>query len=331
MLSYLGRLAVAFSLFTGIATAAPTVESNNNHTYKTLAIGKYNWFSDDLNVPDDAAFTKGKARFYPAGSWLGICPDGSRLPSVTEWSEIMHDRFTGPRKKANVKSFAGKSHGYYDSADKKKKIKGKDAAYFAISGTDGNVLMLDLKRGNAKIVKLPATALISVRCLNDRDFYAEKNISQNDMVMTDLRDGKKYSVEQRGTKVWMTSNLKFSLQSTKQCFLEDTLFCNKHGRFFTYNEAKKACPKGWHLPDDGEWRDYQQDRAKLNWDNLGVGGCKDWDEYCDEASTGHYWSATSIKKKTGRAWEFRRLAKSINRTDESIQKGLYVRCVTDLE
>ena len=36
-------------------------------------------------------------------------------------------------------------------------------------------------------------------------------------------------------------------------------------------------------------------------------------------------------KNTGRSWEFRKTGKNINRTDESVQKGLYVRCVTNLE
>ena len=98
--------------------------------------------------------------------------------------------------------------------------------------------------------------------------------------------------------------------------------------FFRYKGWR---PKGWHLPNDGEWRDYQKDKSKLDWDNLGRGGCRDWDEYCDETYTGHYWSSTSVEKGTGRAWEFRRQAHSINRSDESVQKGLYVRCVIDLK
>ena len=215
--------------------------------------------------------------------------------------------------------------------NKKKKITGKEAAYFAIAGAGDKAMMLDIKRGIAKPVSIPKDAAVSIRCVSERNLYAEKNVSQKEMIMTDPRDGKKYKVEQRGQKLWMTTNLKFSLQNAKQCFLEDTLFCKKHGRFYSHTEAKKACPKGWHLPDDGEWRDYQKDWSKLNWDNLGVGGCRDWDEYCDEGATGHYWSATSIKKNAGRSWEFRRLGKSINRTDESVQKGLYVRCVANLE
>jgi hypothetical protein len=152
------------------------------------------------------------------------------------------------------------------------------------------------------------------------------------MLMTDERDEKQYKVEVRDDKIWMAQNLRYGLtDAKKQCLLEDMELCKKYGRFYTYAEAKKACPKGWHLPDDGEWRDFQKDRSKMNWDNMGRGGCKNWDGYCDGSVTGHYWSATSIKRNTGRSWEFRREARSINRTDESSLKGLYVRCVTDLK
>lgn len=158
-----------------------------------------------------------------------------------------------------------------------------------------------------------------------------KGISADGKTMTDPRDGKKYSLDIRGQKVWMKSNLAFSISTPQQCLLGEETFCKKYGRFYIQAEAKKACPNGWHLPDDGEWRDYQKDREKLDWENLGKGGCKDWNNYCDSDATGHYWSASSVEKGTGRSWEFRRKSKVINRTDESNKKGLYVRCVTDLK
>lgn len=157
-----------------------------------------------------------------------------------------------------------------------------------------------------------------------------KNISADGKILTDKRDGKKYSVEIRGDKAWMKSNLAFSLSTPRQCLMENEDFCKQYGRFYSHSEAKKACPAGWHLPNDGEWRDFQKDQSKLDWNNLGKGGCKSWDGYCESSSTGHYWSESSVQKNTGRSWEFRSVAHSINRTDESVSKGLYVRCVADL-
>jgi hypothetical protein len=170
---------------------------------------------------------------------------------------------------------------------------------------------------------------VQIRCVFARDQFAEKNISPKDMIFTDKRDNKKYKVGVRGKKIWMMKNLAFSVTSEKQCYVEDKSFCEKFGRYYTYEEARKACPTGWHLPDDGEWRDFQQDRATLDWDNLGQGGCQDWDNYCDGMNSGHYWSLTSIQENTARPWEFNRADKDIDRTDASVYKGLYVRCVAD--
>lgn len=285
----------------------------SNQNYKTIPLGNYNWFVKDL--PKSAE---------------GVCPEGTRIPSEAEWVSVARDKFLGKSNKKTLKSFVGASKGYYMAGDTKKKIKNKNVGYFSVNGSE-KVLMLDPKNSKAQLVKVPAGAVVSVRCISDRNFFEELNISQKDNMMTDPRDGKKYPVMIRDGKAWMTSNLKFNLVSASQCFLEDQVFCKKHGRFFTYNDAKKACPKGWHLPDDGEWRDFQLDWSKLDWKNLGQGGCKDWDEYCDEATTGHYWSATSVKRGTGRAWEFRSKARSIDRTDADAQKLLYVRCVADMK
>lgn len=181
---------------------------------------------------------------------------------------------------------------------------------------------------NAKKATVPAVTLSEEELFQAA--LQSKNISADGKILTDKRDGKKYSIEIRGNKAWMTKNLAFSLSTPRQCLMEDDANCKKFGRFYSHNEAKMACPAGWHLPNDGEWRDYQKDQSKLDWNNLGKGGCKSWDGYCESSSTGHYWSESSVQKNTGRSWEFRSVAHSINRTDESASKGLYVRCVADL-
>ncbi len=334
MFRLVGRVAVALLIVAEFSFADTVIKDNRDgKMYKTLASGNLNWFTDNLSYRKLASFTdNGGAPYYKQSTWKAACPVGTHVPDIQEWTVFAKDRFTGPRKLSNVKSFAGKTRGFYDSEDAKK-IQGKDAAYFAVSDPNGvRAMMLDVKRGNAKMVELPAGAITTVRCVSERNFYAEKNVDEKKMVLTDPRDGKTYKVELRGeNKLWMVTNLKFSLTSARQCLLEDTTFCKKFGRFYNYNDAKKACPAGWHLPDDGEWRDFQKDREKLNWETIGRGGCKDWDGYCNSELTGHYWSSTSIMKNTGRSWEFRRQAKSIDRTDQNVQKGLYVRCVTELE
>ena len=79
----------------------------------------------------------------------------------------------------------------------------------------------------------------------------QKNISADGKTLTDSRDGKEYSVEIRGEKAWMKNNLAFSISTPSQCLMESAEYCQKYGRFYSHQEAKKACPSGWQLPDDG--------------------------------------------------------------------------------
>ena len=205
----------------------------------------------------------------------------------------------------------------------------KGYAYFAVRGPANHAIRFETKRGTTKYVDIEDADAIQIRCVFARDQFAEKNISPKDMIFTDKRDNKKYKVGVRGGKIWMMKNLAFSVTSEKQCYVDDKSYCEKFGRYYTYDDATKACPPGWHLPDDGEWRDFQKDRATLDWDNLGQGGCQDWDNFCDGFNSGHYWSKSSVQPNTARSWEFNRADKDIERTDASVYKGLYVRCVAD--
>lgn len=307
----------------------------DGHIYKTIASGSLNWFSQDLSFRKTANFSDENGHaFYRDDRWKLSCPEGTRLPDASDWDNLIHDKFMGPRKVQNMKAFVGKSSMGYYKFDEDDVVNKKDyAAYYAAVGEVGTqVMMLDMKRGVAKLVQIDDADAVQVRCVSDRDLLSEKGVSKKDMVLTDKRDGKKYKVELRAGKVWMKNNLAFSLASEKQCYMDDWASCKRFGRYYTYNEALKACPVGWHLPDDGEWRDYQKERASIDWDNIGRGGCHDWDgSYCDGTATGHYWSATSILKNMGRSWEFRRLVRDIDRTDENMHKGLYVRCVANLQ
>jgi len=129
---------------------------------------------------------------------------------------------------------------------------------------------------------------------------------------TDPRDGKKYRTVKIGDQVWMAENLNYDARGSKW-YNNDPANAKKYGRFYDWETAIKACPKGWHLPSDDEWETLinfvggsstagKYLKAKSGWDNndngtdtygfaaLPGGFARDLIYFVGEA--GYWWSAT---------------------------------------
>ena len=106
---------------------------------------------------------------------------------------------------------------------------------------------------------------ISVRCIKD---YPQKDdgkklekksssvIPPSSVVkgsLVDSRDGQTYKTVKIGSQTWMAQNLNFKMKKSL-CFDFDSTSCAEFGSIYTWADAMKACPAGWHLPTEKDWK-----------------------------------------------------------------------------
>jgi uncharacterized protein (TIGR02145 family) len=82
--------------------------------------------------------------------------------------------------------------------------------------------------------------------------------------LVDGRDGRRYPTVGIGDECWMARNLDHGTvvpdgipghgsSVEKSCYGNDPESCRVYGGLYTWDEARSACPAGWHLPTRAEW------------------------------------------------------------------------------
>jgi uncharacterized protein (TIGR02145 family) len=134
----------------------------------------------------------------------------------------------------------------------------------------------------------------------------------------DIRDMQVYRTVKIGSQVWMAENLNYSGENNNIGMYYDNNFTNgkKYGRLYEWEQAIKACPKGWHLPTNEEWQTLinfvggdniagEKLKSKSDWNNSGTdefffsalsGGLYFYDNssFIMIGIKGVWWSATKI-------------------------------------
>ncbi len=76
-------------------------------------------------------------------------------------------------------------------------------------------------------------------------------------VETDPRDGQTYKTIIIKDQKWMTENMNYAVAGSEY-YLNDSLTYHKYGRLYSWPAALEACPDGWNLPSDGQWKDLEK-------------------------------------------------------------------------
>jgi len=251
---------------------------------------------------------------------------------------------------------------YYDLAGKAGSTY-KVEIYYSSNGnkTWGNSLkMLTGEAGDAIKSGINKKAIWNV--LAEREklegeicFKVTATDSEKSGKFTDARDGTKYKWVRIGTLLWMTENLNYVSIGGNWCFLDDNSNCTAYGRLYNWEAANIACPVGWHLPTNDEWKiliDYlggesiaggkMKEVGTKHWNkpNTGAtdesgfnalpGGKRSYDgSYQDIESYGYWWSSTNSISGDPLFWCLHNSSVNIFNYNFSKSYGFSVRCVKD--
>jgi len=153
---------------------------------------------------------------------------------------------------------------------------GSDSNLKSITNSSGYYQLPPVPLGEwTLIVKVSEMVVYKAALAIDAADYSFNIVLPEPFEITDNRDGNRYQTLKIGTQTWMTRNLAYlptvnpssmgsgsspyyyvygyEGNSTEDAIAMDYMY-NDYGVLYNLEAAKTACPEGWHLPSDAEWK-----------------------------------------------------------------------------
>lgn len=129
----------------------------------------------------------------------------------------------------------------------------------------------------------------------------ENGIEAFDQKITDERDSKTYYTVKHGNLLWFRNNL--SYDGSGVAYASCDAMGDVLGRFYTWEEARTACPEGWRLPTDREWCDLAEELTGLEFNTLealtGVSGALMVNAKFNSELMWEFWPQVKITNASG--------------------------------
>ena len=255
-------------------------DARDGRTYKVTTIGSRVWMAENLDYgtetsvcyEDNIDLCAQYGRLYQQAEAFDICPAGWRLPTLEDANELIANDVsallaTGTNSTGFSALLGGSSNG--------------NMGVYAIIWTSEPGVDIRLSPDGSGTFPAAGGEYVSVRCLQDVVVPVESgtespfgdlptNSSAKGPSFVDERDGQSYRIVTIGEQTWMAENLNYAIDGSTganpegviQDTIEQACMAQKaeyaegihRGRSYTFQEAVKVCPAGWHLPSDNEFR-----------------------------------------------------------------------------
>jgi uncharacterized protein (TIGR02145 family) len=155
--------------------------------------------------------------------------------------------------------------------------------------------------------------------------------------MTDPRDEQLYPTIGSAGTLWLARNLDFATPMS-WCRNDIHENCAEYGRLYLWEDAKTACPAGWHLPSAAEWTaildaDPRQAYTTATTGSFAImlsGSRSPEGNYSDHDAM--YWTSSSCGEDGAAIIVFDEDSSRVVRSCNPAQGwALSVRCVTEVE